>query len=693
MASDGNGGVLIHTVPPVVTGISATPAGGTALGVGQTVQFAISANAAITVDRSAGTPYLALNDGGRADFQSIDSQGMLLFSTTVQAGQNVADLKALGLVANGGVLTDALGQGLDASQLTNFAGSDTGIVVDTSAPAAPIDLSLQDGTTHTTSITPTLVGRSESLSTITVYDAASNMAIGVTNTGADGRWQITTPTQPTGSHSFYAIATDRAGNMSPASSRLTIDIAADTHTNASGYFTAALANDTGSSANDGITNDDTLSGVALAGSIVTIQENAVTLGTATADAQGAWRYVPAGLADGVHVVTVSGLDTQSGPASQVLTFQFDTTAPEVTADNVLGNTLNPTLTGTATPFSTVALTLNGAVLGSTSANAQGRWNYTSPVVIAAGTQDIVATATDVAGNSAQSAAAHLVETASGGTDTSTSDLTYAKLTSTLGQNYQLQFLPGTTRVQLADGVLSFGPDTTEAFVARLYQGLLGRGQDLGGASYWDNLLIAGKTQTDVAQGFLNSVEYDAGHGTLSDGDFVGRIYAGLLGRAASADELHDLTGQLQQGVASRAGLLVMVANSNEAKAAQAANTSQIFVPDAKIETVVFTYETALGRTPDAGGLSYWISQLQSGIAPAEMMNSFTYTPEYTALHNGQSAADVVTSLYENGLGRDPTAAELNAGAGLVSQGHAGTGQLLTMLTQSSDAFSHLGKFL
>ena len=60
----------------------------------------------------------------------------------------------------------------------------------------------------------------------------------------------------------------------------------------------ALVADTGSSASDGITSNPAVTGTGQANTLVTIKEGGAILGTAMADAAGAWSFTPSGLADG-----------------------------------------------------------------------------------------------------------------------------------------------------------------------------------------------------------------------------------------------------------------------------------------------------------------------------------------------------------------------------------------------------------
>ena len=80
---------------------------------------------------------------------------------------------------------------------------------------------------------------------------------------------------------------------------------------------------------------------------------------------------------------------------------------------------------------------------------------------------------------------------------------------------------GVERVELADGVLSYGTGTAEAFVARLYLGLLGREGDVEGLAFGGNVVEDGASYATLAGVFLSGAEYQASRGAArTDAAFV-----------------------------------------------------------------------------------------------------------------------------------------------------------------------------
>ena len=169
---------------------------------------------------------------------------------------------------------------------------------------------------------------------------------------------------------------------------------------------------------DGITDPAilTLTGTAVANSTVNVYDGTTLLGTATANASGAWSFVTVPLPDGVHSFTAT--DTVSGvtsAASVAMSVTVDTVAPaaptiasfstdsgtvgdHITNDNTL------TLTGTAEANATVKVFDGATLLGSAVANGSGAWSYTT-AALANGAHSLTATATDAAGNTGAASAA------------------------------------------------------------------------------------------------------------------------------------------------------------------------------------------------------------------------------------------------------------------------------------------------
>jgi hypothetical protein len=71
------------------------------------------------------------------------------------------------------------------------------------------------------------------------------------------------------------------------------------------------------------------------------------------------------------------------------------------------------------------------------------------------------------------------------------------------------------------------------------------------------------------------------------------------------------------------------------------------------------YKAAFDRTPDGGGLGYWITQMDKGMNTVDVAARFIDSPEFRSLY-GQNAtnADFLTKVYSNVLARSPDAGGL-----------------------------------
>lgn len=119
---------------------------------------------------------------------------------------------------------------------------------------------------------------------------------------------------------------------------------------------------------------------------------------------GAWSMLVGPLADGPHSVYVWGGDvSEVSQDSPLRTFTVDTTPPPAPvtttpADGTTTSNPTPPYTGTAEPGSTVAVLVDGAPIGTATADASGNWSRTPTIPLLDGSHTVRATASDEAGN-------------------------------------------------------------------------------------------------------------------------------------------------------------------------------------------------------------------------------------------------------------------------------------------------------
>lgn len=297
----------------------------------------------------------------------------------------------------------------DAAGNTGPASPVFTLTVDLTPPDAPTAIVLTDDTGNIrgtiTSVAPTdaslpiLAGTGEPGGTITIYD--NGVAIGTTTVLPNGTWSVTPDGPlPDGTHSITVTETDAAGNQSTASEPVIFTV--DT--------TPPLAPGNLVVSNDG----GTISGIAEAGSTVTIREDGVTLGTAVVDSQGNFSLTLTPPKLNGEILTADATDAagNTGPATSAAS--PDITPPQTpiivsviddvqattgpVGPNGITNDRAPTVNGTGEAGSTITIYNGSDVLGTTVVPSSGLWSFTPPAPLTDGTYVLTATATDPAGN-------------------------------------------------------------------------------------------------------------------------------------------------------------------------------------------------------------------------------------------------------------------------------------------------------
>lgn len=128
------------------------------------------------------------------------------------------------------------------------------------------------------------------------------------------------------------------------------------------------------------------------------------------------------------------------------------------------------------------------------------------------------------------------------------------------------------------------------------------------------------------------------HDTLSA--TVASLVASLTAKSS------DLASTLGAGVSTsqiNAGVTTNKQNNDASVAINAANTNEVLSlasiikgpqsSDPYVGIVTTDYENLLGREPDTSGLAYWTNLLRTGqYSPSQLEAGFMQTPEYARLH-------------------------------------------------------------
>ncbi|RZI41125.1 DUF4214 domain-containing protein [Herbaspirillum sp. HC18] len=120
------------------------------------------------------------------------------------------------------------------------------------------------------------------------------------------------------------------------------------------------------------------------------------------------------------------------------------------------------------------------------------------------------------------------------------------------------------------------------------------------------------------------------------------------------------------------------------------------IPAADLNSLIELYVAFFNRVPDAGGLSYWISQYQSGMSLDNICESFyNAAVQYSALtgySSTMSNADFVKVIYKNVLGRSgvtaPPDADVQYWANELASGRATKSSLVKTMLSSAHSFTN-----
>jgi len=97
------------------------------------------------------------------------------------------------------------------------------------------------------------------------------------------------------------------------------------------------------------------------------------------------------------------------------------------------------------------------------------------------------------------------------------------------------------------------------------------------------------------------------------------------------------------------------------------------------------YKAAFARTPDSGGVGFWMSALDKGMSLVDIATGFIASDEYkTAYGTNLSNRALITKYYENILGRAPEQGGLDFWVGVLDNKQASVAQVLASISESGE---------
>lgn len=305
-----------------------------------------------------------------------DAQGNIIGTGTVDANGNFQ------LTLN---TPQKNGESIEVT-LTDGAGNVSGPVTvtapDTTAPAAPTDLAVNDDGTI-------LTGRGEPGTTVTIKNA-DGVVLGSAVVGQDGNFSVTLNPPQTDGQTLGASQSDAAGNQSPVATTVAPDGTEVPDTTAPDAPTNLALTDSGTR----------LFGNGEAGTTVTVKDaQGNVIGTAVVAADGTFQLTlnPAQTSGAQLQVTLTDAAGNVSPATEYTA--GDTTAPDAPTDLAISAN-GSVLTGKGEPGATVSVTdPAGNVVGTGTVGADGYFSLVLNPAQANG-QALEVSLTDAGGNSA-----------------------------------------------------------------------------------------------------------------------------------------------------------------------------------------------------------------------------------------------------------------------------------------------------
>jgi hypothetical protein len=97
------------------------------------------------------------------------------------------------------------------------------------------------------------------------------------------------------------------------------------------------------------------------------------------------------------------------------------------------------------------------------------------------------------------------------------------------------------------------------------------------------------------------------------------------------------------------------------------------------------YQAAFNRTPDLGGLGYWISGMDGGASLKSVAQGFVSSAEFKAVYGASPTnAQIITKFYENVLHRAPETGGYNYWLGILNSGQGTVADVLAAFSESPE---------
>jgi methionine salvage enolase-phosphatase E1 len=146
-------------------------------------------------------------------------------------------------------------------------------------------------------------------------------------------------------------------------------------------------------------------------------------------------------------------------------------------------------------------------------------------------------------------------------------------------------------------------------------------------------------------------------------------------------------------VISKSGLNIVVTNTATGEVDTLINFERLKFADTAIALdtggvggqAYRVYQAAFNRSPDLGGLGYWISGMDGGASLKSVAQGFVSSAEFKAVYGASPTnAQIITKFYENVLNRAPESGGFNYWLGILNSGQGTIADVLAAFSESPE---------
>lgn len=202
-----------------------------------------------------------------------------------------------------------------------------------------------------------------------------------------------------------------------------------------------------------------------------------------------------------------------------------------------------------------------------------------------------------------------------------------------------------------------GSENAKKYVTQVYNAFLGRNPDSTGLATYTKALTEGRlTASQLVTTLMESDEYKAKK--YSDGEFIQRVYRGMLGREASDTDVNNLLSYLDNGVSRRFVLSIISSSTEFSNLCNSYKMEKGFISVTEnrdrsydyTSYVMRCYKEIFGRKADVSGLNTWTGTILNGGGGVSVVSALVNSDEFR--NKRYSNSEYVDRIYRAMLGRN-----------------------------------------